>query len=135
MRIISITNKLSTIAEQYIIRWAWPYLNRFMDRDQFGGIVGNSVSHYLIELTNFILHNQDLQSPKATIITLVDYSKGFNRIDHCKLMEELAEMEIPGWLLRIIASYLEKRTLVVRYKGGESEPAYLPGVFRFRPNG
>ena len=36
-------------------------------------------------------------------------------------------MEIPGWLMRIIALYLKQRTLVVRYKGGESEPADLPG--------
>ena len=34
---------------------------------------------------------------------------------------------MPGWLLNIVASYLENRKLVVRYKGSSSEKALLPG--------
>ena len=104
LRINSNINKLSMTAEQYIIRWIWPYVSKHIDRDQFGGVSGNSVCHYLIELTNFILYNQDLQTPIATIVTLIDFSKGFNRIDHSKLIVELHRMNVPGWILRIIVS-------------------------------
>ena len=126
LRVISITNKLSMCAEQFVIRWAWPYLKDKIDRDQFGGITGNAVSHYLIELTNFVLYNQDKTTPLASIITLIDFSKGFNRIEHSKLLLDLADMGLPGWILRIITSYLENRSLIVRYKEGSSEPAALP---------
>ena len=61
------------------------------------------------------------------IVTLIDFSKGFNRIDHSKLIVELHRMNVPGWILRIIVSYLENRSLVIRYKGGVSEQANLPG--------
>ena len=98
-----------------------------MDRDQFGGIAQNSVAHYLIEITNFILHNQDMATPMATIMTLVDFSKGFNRIHHGILIEELIHLGVPGWIVRIVVSYLSERKLRIRYKEGVSEPADLPG--------
>ena len=98
-----------------------------MDRDQFGGMPGNSIAHYLIEITNFILFNQDLSKPIQTIMLLVDFSKGFNRMDHKIIIQTLFSLGIPGWLLNIVASYLENRKLVVRYKGKASEEALLPG--------
>ena len=63
-----------------------------MDRDQFGGFFQNSVSHYLIEITNFILQNQDMTTPRATIMTFVDFSKPFDRIHHGVLIEELVHL-------------------------------------------
>ena len=53
-----------------------------LDKDQFGGQRGNSISHYLIEMSNFILYNQDLKNPQAIIETILDYNQGFNRCKH-----------------------------------------------------
>ena len=114
-------------AERFLLRWMWPYLKVHMDRDQFGGIARNSVSHYLIELTNFILYNMDLSTPLITIMTMVDFSKGFNRVHHAALINELYSLGIPAWILRIVRSYLSNRQLRIRYKEGISEPARLPG--------
>ena len=47
-----------------------------LDPDQFGGQKGNSTSHYLIEMTNYILYNQDLKDPQATIAAFLDYKQG-----------------------------------------------------------
>ena len=94
LRIISITNKLSMTSEKYILRWIWPFVRSNLDRDQFGGIAQNSVAHYLIEVTNFILYNLDLNIPVPSLMTMVDFSKGFNRIHHGALIEELYRMNV-----------------------------------------
>ena len=75
LRVISITNKLSIMSEKFILRWIWPHIKHNIDRDQFGGISRNSVAHYLIEITNFILYNLDMKTPMATILTMFDFSK------------------------------------------------------------
>ena len=54
LRVISITNKLSMTSEKFLLKWIWPYVSRKLDRDQFGGMSDNSVSHYLIEVANAI---------------------------------------------------------------------------------
>ena len=127
LRVISITSKISMVIEKLVIQWLWPYLEPLFDRDQFGGQTGNSIAHYLIELTNTILHNQDLNIPYCTLLTLVDYSKGYNRIDHNRVIRSLAEYNVPPWLIRIIAGYLKNRKLIVRFKGLQSLPQDLPG--------
>ena len=38
-----------------------------LDPKQFGGLKGNSISHYMIELINFILYNQDYNLPIAVL--------------------------------------------------------------------
>ena len=66
-----------------------------MDRDQFGGLPGNSIAPYLIEVTNFILFNQDLFKPIKTIMLLVDFSKGFNRMEDKIIIETLFSLGLP----------------------------------------
>ena len=128
LRIISITARIAMQCEKYIVKWMWENgLREHMDRDQFGGLPGNSIAHFLIEVTNFILFNQDLSKPIQTIMLLVDFSKGFNRMDHNTIIKELFRIGIPGWLLNIVASYLENRKLKIRYKGETSHEASLPG--------
>ena len=58
---------------------------------------------------------------------MVEFSKAYNRIEHNILMKVLIDLGVPGWLLRIVAAFLTKRELVLRYKGKESERKNLPG--------
>ena len=94
-----------------------------------GVITGCSTVHYLITLFHFILSGTDSSDkvPKAAIIALIDYSKGFNRISHNKLIIRLSDWGVPGWLLRILCSYMTERTMTVRYKGATSTPHPLSG--------
>ena len=48
LRIISLTNHLSKVFEKMVIRWILGYIGHMIDRNQFGGTKGNSVTHYLI---------------------------------------------------------------------------------------
>jgi hypothetical protein len=95
--------------------------------DQFGGLPGHSIAHYLIEITNFILYNQDLPKPLSTMFAGVDISKGFTKIDHCKLITILDEMNVPGWLLRIVVSYLSGRSLTLRRQSHTTGTEDMPG--------
>ena len=82
LRIISLTPLFSKVMEKFVIDWLLKYVGPKIDLHQYGGQKGNSVSHYLIEFVNFILYNQDLKEPQATLAVFVDYSKAFNRLDN-----------------------------------------------------
>ena len=114
LRIISCTNQISKALERVVIFWLLQYVGDKLDIDQLGGQKNNSITHYLIEVTNFILYNQDLSEPHATIAAYVDFAQGFNRIQHCNLIEVLSEMNVPGWLLNVMIGYLTGRKLRVR---------------------
>ena len=47
----------------------------------------------------------------------VDFSAGFNRVMHSKIIEILAKLQVPGWLLKIMISYFKGRKLKIRFKG------------------
>ena len=65
LRIISLTSYFSKIFEQFVMDWLLEYVGDQMDFGQYGGLEGSSISHYLIEFTNFILYNQDMKNPQA----------------------------------------------------------------------
>ena len=126
-RLIEITFYLSLQMEKFVIEWLHKFISEKLDRDQFGGAKGHSVAHYLTEIMNFVLYNQDLSEPLATILTAVDIHKGFNKIDHLITVTKLSDMEIPGWLLKIVCSYLADRTLSIRYRNETSSTRKMPG--------
>ena len=98
-----------------------------IDLRQFGGIKGNSICHYLIELVNFILLNQESSSPTAVLACMIDFSKAFNRQNHNLLIIKLSDMGVPAWLLKIVMSFLSDRSMIVRHKGASSSRRNLPG--------
>ena len=79
------------------------HINYQSDPDQLGGMKGSSISHYLIEMKNFILYNQDLKNPQASLALFIDYKQGFNRCQHSIFIEIMSvDYNLPGWLLRIL---------------------------------
>ena len=127
LRIISLTNYFSKVFEQFVIDWLLKYVSDKLDLCQFGGIKGSSISHYLIELTNFVLYNQDLKNPQAVMALMVDFSKAFNRQNHNILIKILHELGVPGWLLRLVGSFLANRELILKHNGKTSNKKPLPG--------
>ena len=82
------------------------YVGEKIDWGQYGGLKGNSISHYLIEFTNFILYNQDMKNPQAVLAMMIDFSKAFNRQNHNTLIQILSDLEVPSWLLKIVMAFL-----------------------------
>ena len=127
LRIISLTPFFSKVFEQFVIEWLIYFIGDRIDWRQYGGQKGNSIAHYLIELLNFIQYNQDLKDKHAVLAVLIDFSKAFNRQDHNILITLLCNMGVPGWLLNIVASFLEDRELLLRYQGHTAKSRKLPG--------
>ena len=69
----------------------------------------------------------DKASPHAVVMALVDLSKAFNRVDHTLVIEDLHDMKVPGWLLKILISYLTERSMVLKFRGEVSSSRSLPG--------
>ena len=119
LRPISIIADLARDYNALIAEWLKPFLNKRMDPAQLGGEKGSSITHYLVALFNFIFSKTDSaqSSPQAIIAALIDYSKGFSRISHQKVLIRLSDWGVPGWLLTVVASYLTERSMVVRSRG------------------
>ena len=120
LRVISFTPFFSKVLERFIVEWLFKYIGDKIDLKQFGGLKGNSIAHYLIDLVNFILHSQEDNNPAAVLLSTIDFSKAFNRQNHNILISKLSNMGTPGWLLNIIMGYLSDRKMLVRYKGESS---------------
>ena len=127
LRPISLTSFFSKVTEHFVVMWLMKFIGDQMDFRQYGGSKGNSITHYLIELINFILFNQDSTAQTAILACMVDFSKAFNRINHNILVTKLSDMGCPGWLLRVVIAFLSGRRMVVRYKGKTSTIKSLPG--------
>ena len=126
-RLIEITHYLSLQMERFVLMWLFKYIADKLDRDQFGGSKGHSVAHYLIEVMNFVLYNQDLSEPVSTMLTAIDLHKGFNKVDHSKTVTILSDMNTPGWLLKIVCNYLSNRSFTIRYRNETSNSRQMPG--------
>ena len=127
LRPIALTAFYSKVMEQFVVEWLLEVIGDKIDLRQYGGMKGNSISHYLIEFMTFILYNLDNKDPTAVLACLIDFSKAFNRQDHNVLITKLSDLGVPSWLLKIVMAFLNERTMVVRYKGETSQPKPLPG--------
>ena len=127
LRPISLTNFFSKVAERFVVEWLLLFIGEKIDFRQYGGIKGNSITHYIIEFINFVLSNQESADPTAVLACMVDFSKAFNRQNHNLLITKLSDMGVPSWLLKIVMAFLTNRSMVVRYKGTKSSTKSLPG--------
>jgi hypothetical protein len=127
LRIISLTAFFIKVMEKFVVEWLMFYIGDQIDPKQFCGLKGNSISHYMIELINFILYNQDYNLPIAVLACVVDFSKAFNHQNHNILITKLSDLGVPGWLLKAVMGFLSDRKMVVRYKGETTDKKSLPG--------
>ena len=124
LRNLGLTQFNSKVLEGVIIHFLEPYLKE--DPGQFGGKKKHSCTHYIIELISFILESWE-EPDSAVVAALADFSKGFNRVDHNRLIVTLCDMGVPLYLILIIISYLSERVMRVRYRGEYSDEKDLPG--------
>ena len=127
LRPISLTPFFSKVAENFVVDWLLCFIGDKIDFRQYGGLKGNSISHYIIEFMNFVLASQDSEDQTAVLACFIDFQKAFMRQNHNILIEKLSLLGVPGWLLQIVISFLQNRTMSVRYRGFESTTKSLPG--------
>ena len=126
-RNIASTPFFSKLYESFIGDWILPYIEPYIDPGQCGGLSGSSITHYLVKLLHFVHSYLDLKQPHAVLLILMDLEKAFNRVSHQQVIEDLADMHVPGWLLLILISYLTGRSMFMKYKGATSSRKFLPG--------
>ena len=82
-----------------------------------------------MECNGFVFCNslKDLKEPHAVLAVMIYFSKAFNRQDHNILLTLLCNLGVPGWLLNIVASFLQNRELILSYQGCTAKSRKLPG--------
>ena len=126
LRIISKTPFFSKLYKSFIYDWLMDVIKPHLDPDQFG-MKGSSITHCLIKFLHFIHGSLDDNTQTAVIAAFFDMSKAYNRVDHNLLVQDLADMKCPSWLLKIVIAFLSDRFLIFSYKGNITSPRSLPG--------
>ena len=81
--------------------------------NQYGGVKGSGMEHYPLELWQKTLEN--IEDPRAgSLLTSIDYSKAFNRLDYGHCIQCLVAKGANCNLVRIIASFLTDRVMRVK---------------------
>ena len=79
-----------------MVEWLLKVIGPKLDFRQYGGLKGNSITHYVIEFINFVLSSQDNNDQTAVLACFVDFQKAFMRQNHNTLIVKLSDLEVPG---------------------------------------
>ena len=129
LRTISKTPWASKCLENILGDFLLPVIDKFLDPGQCGGLKKSSTTHYLIKLLDFAHRTLDKREPHAAVLCTEDLSKAYNRGSHNLVIEDLHSMHAPKWILVLVCSYLENRSLILTYQKTKSSSKTLPGGF------
>ena len=124
LRNISCTLLVSKVFESYILRSAMEEIS--LKANQYGGVKGCSTAHMMVEIMQEICSNaEDYRA--ATVISAIDYSKGFNRVSYQHCLAAFAKKHSSNAIIRLIATFLTDRTMSVRVGDVWSDPRQVSG--------
>ena len=129
LRNIAKTAWMSKLCEALLGDFLLPSIEPYIDPGQCGGFKGTSVTHYLIKVVDFIHRTLNNRAPHSAVLTSEDLSKAYNRGSHMLVIEDLHAMHTPKWLLAVLCSYLQSRSMLLKYQNSISSPRDLPGGF------
>ena len=104
-----------------------PIVTPFLNPSNYGGLKKSSTTHYLLNLLKFIHEELNEDKPQAVMLTQGDMQKAFNKVSHFDIIVDLQAMKVPGWLLRILCSYLKNRLMTLTMNGVTSSSKKLNG--------
>ena len=114
--------------ESFLRDWIMPIISPFLHEANYGGLKGDSPVFYHIHLLHFIHTNvSNRSSPHAVLMAQADIKRAFNSVSHQHIITGLYDMQVPGWILRIIFSYLTDRNMTLKFRGTESSKYSLKG--------
>ena len=121
-RNISCTNFLSRVYETFVLKWSQETVQP--KYNQYGGQKGCSTYHFLAETFDSITeHLEDTRA--ASVLTSIDYSKAFNRVEHLPLLKSFVNKGAPTQIVRLLASFLSGRQMTVRMVNSNSQLRYV----------
>ena len=85
------------------------------DKIQYGGVKATSVDHLLVDLFERVL--EPLEEGCPSLVLGIDFEKAFNRLDHGKCLDQLANLGASRPSLALVRSFLTGRAMRVRVGG------------------
>ena len=82
---------------------------------------GCSTDHFLAEVWDQVTEHLE-DSRAASILTSIDYSKAFNRLDHAACLRAFTKKGASNELIRMLACFLSGRTMTVKVGQSNSSP-------------
>ena len=115
LRPISLTSVLSKGQESYVVEWILENVQENISVSQFGGLGGSSAVLALV----YLVHNwhKNMDSPgKVVRISLLDFRKTYDLINHNILLENFRNIGLRPSLIRWFATYLQGRRQMCTFK-------------------
>lgn len=123
-RPISLLSCLGKIFERLILIYLNSYVeeNRVIGSHQFGFQKDKSCVHQLLWIKNLI--SSELQSKKSIGMLALDLKNAFDTVWHDGLLFKLKLLNCPLYLIKLIQSFLERRSFVVTVNGTQSRRTF-----------
>ena len=130
LRKISCTKNFSKVFESILSEFLIEDMKPTSDPSQFGNEKGVSVQHYLIKMLDTIHSQLDINNQNeayAAIISMVDWSKAFDR--QCPLLGVQSFMKngVRRELIPLLVNFFQDRKMKVKWNGILSTLRELPG--------
>ena len=126
LRPISLTPAISKIAEEFVIeKYVAPAVLKIIDSNQYGAIPKSSSVDALISMVHQWSQATD-KSGDAVRVSLFDYKKAFDLIDHNILIRKLQSLSIPRKVNSWIADFLSNRYQRVKLADAHSSWKHTP---------
>ena len=124
IRNISCTQFFSKTYENFVLNW----LNQQVEirTNKYGGRKGSGSEHFLVELWQSTL--ESLEDQRAgVLLSSIDFAKAFNRLDFAWCLESLKSKGACTQLIKVVSSFLENRTMMVKVGNTMSNPRPVLG--------
>ena len=118
-RNIACTNFLSKVFEGFVLQWARQEVRP--KSNQFGGEPGASAAHLLVQTMDYV--TASLKDNRAgVILSALDFSKAFNRLDHGHCLNSLINRGASRQVINLLAAFLSEREMTVKVGKTRSKP-------------
>jgi len=126
-RPISLLNSLGKVYEKLILNHLQHHLKDHIRPEQFGFRPNHSTTSQLVKIVDEISINLNKRTKTAT--AFIDIEKAFNKVWHRGLIYKLLQFQLPIQLLKLLESFLQRRTFEVRFnESSSSTRPILAGV-------
>ena len=124
LRNLSCTPLFSKVLESFVLTKLKEEIK--LSSRQYGGIKASSTDHFLLETWDRITNALNEPNSAANLIS-IDFQKAFNRMDHTKCLESLANLNANDESIDLVAAFLYNRTMSVKIGSSFSSPWPVPG--------
>ena len=113
IRPIPLTPIAAKVFGSIVMKWIDEKMDGKIDNKQFGGISGTSKTDVLLEMVNkWYEATENLDS--YVRVVMLDFSKAFDLINHCLLIEKLQLYDLLEHIIRWMAAFLLDRNQRVK---------------------